>query len=189
MSDPRSVFAQTGEGDVRVVARATTLLSIVSSVTETDIFNIAVPGNIMGIHRMLRLTLLYTRLNNSGGAETAPTFRAYVGGTLRVQDASNAAANSANWVAGQIQLWLAMQNANNAMILSGLIRQSVNTAPNTGIGDIAGSADFGGPVGSATGTTFTQDTTADWILRVSWANGTNSASVEFRRHYAILELL
>lgn len=166
-----------------------TLLSIVSSVTETDLLNFSVPANIMGISRALRCTICYTRLNNSGAAETAPTFRVAVDGTTRFQDASNAAAASANWVAGYIEFMLAMQNASNTMILSGFLRQSVNTAPTTGIGDIAGSADFGGAFGSATGTTFTQATNAAWNLRVSWQNGTNAATVEFRRHYLLLELL
>jgi hypothetical protein len=189
MSDTRAVVSQIGDASVRVLARETTLLSIVSSTTETDIFNFTIPANAMGINRALRLTINWTRNNNSGAAETAPTFRVYVGGTLRFQDASNAAASSANWVAGYTQLMLAMQNASNAMILSGIHRQSINTAPSTGIGDIAGTADFGGEIGSATGTTFTQDTTSNWILRVTWANGTNNAAVQFRRHYAVLELI
>lgn len=189
MSDTRSIFTQYGETTGRVVARETTLLSIVSSVTETDIFNVTIPANVMGRNRALRLSLFYARLNNSGATETAPRLRVYVGGTERFSDLSIALANATTWVAGQIEVLLAMQNATNTMILSGMNRQSIATAPTTGIGDIAGTADIGGAFGSATGTTFTQDTTADWVLRLSWANGTNNALTEFRRHYALLELL
>jgi len=190
MSDTRSIVSTPYDGRGGVVTRETTLISIASSITETDIFNRIISKNIMGIHRMLRLSLIGAKLNNSGAAEAACTFRVYVGGTLRFQDTLALIATSATWVPFNVEVWCAMQDASNTMILGGNLFFGVTAAPNTGIGDTTTDEQSGlAPFGSATGTTFTQDTTADWALRLTWANGTSNANVIFRRHYAIAEVL
>jgi hypothetical protein len=181
-------YVQSGAPEV--LAREVTLISIASSVTETDIFNQTIAANVMGNNRLLRLKILAARLNNSGATETAPTFRVYTGGTVRYADAVVALSTNSNWAALWIELLFAMQNATNAMFFNGLIcPQSVAGGATTGIGNAANAAIDGDALGSASGTTFTQDTTANWDLRVTWQNGTNNANVIFRRHYAMLELL
>jgi hypothetical protein len=174
-----------------ILAREATLISIVSSVAETDIFNFTVPANAMGSNRMLRLTLLGDRLNNSGAAETAPTFRVYTGGTVRYQDAGAALASSATRRVASMVLHFAMQNATDTMIMSAsaVYSGAAAAAATTGIGDFAGAGNTVQSFAIASDGTFTQDTTSNWALRVSWQNGTNAATVEFRRHYAVLELV
>jgi hypothetical protein len=84
-----------------------------------------------------------------------------------------------------------MQNASNVMYLGGRVVTGTQGGATTGIGDLASTSATVKPdtIGPATGTTFTQDTTVDWALRITWQNGTSNANVTFRRHYAILELL
>ncbi len=188
---PDSVSVQTPEAVPIILAREPTLITIASSVTETDIFNFTVPANAMGTTRMARLKILAARLSNTGLlAEAAPTFRVYTGGTVRYADAAVALGNNASWSSLWIELLFAMQNANNVMYFNGLIHpQSVQGGATTGIGNAANAAIDGDAIGPVAGATFTQDTSVAWALRVTWQNGTNNANVIFRRQYAVLELL
>ena len=184
-----AMVAAPGEAR-RVLARETSLIQIASSVTETDIFNQTVRGNILSTNRMLRLLIVGARFNNSGAAEAAPTLRVYTGGTVRYADPGLALANNTAWVPVIYELFFCMQDSATTMYLGGRLMEGVAGGATTGIGNFAtDEITSSAPIGSASGTTFTQDTTVDWVLRVTWQNGTNNANVIFRRHYAILELL
>jgi hypothetical protein len=172
------------------LSRETTQLNIVSSTTETNIFNFTIPANTMQTDRMVRLTIFADRLNNSGAAETAPTFRVYTGGTLRYADASVALANNANRTPIVITVMCAMCGTNSLMSLRGVVLDGTQGGATTGIGNLAtDEITSTTPFGPALGGTYTNNTAVDWDLRVTWQNGTNNANVSFRRQYAILELL
>jgi hypothetical protein len=182
----------TAAGYVSVLARESSLISIVSNVTETTIFSNNIAANTMGTDRALRLTFNAARLNGSGVSETGPTFRLYVGGVEVFEDVCLALGNSTVWVPQWLQINLAMQGTSSTMHFAGISYSGLAvTAAATGIGDLAQAGNTSQAVafGAAAGTTFLQDTTAQWALRATWQNGTNAATVEYRRHYAILELL
>jgi hypothetical protein len=183
-----SAFLRDTEGFVRTVAREVTLINIVSSVAETDIFNQTIAANLMSTNRMLRLTIHYDRLNNSGATETAATLRVYTGGTVRYADAGLALPANASRVPGRYVFEFGMQNASNVMILNGILLQHTAGGATTGLGNKA-TDEIGENCPMASNGTFTQDTTAAWALRVTMQLGTNASTVDFRRHYAVLELV
>ena len=180
-------FVHEKSDNVRVLGREATLITIVSSVTETDIFNFTVPANVMSTNRVARLTLIGDRLNNSGANEVAVTYRVYIGGTLRYEDAGAVLGANAQRIPFLLNVFLAMQNASNVMVMGGhMLLGSV--AATTGIGnaatdEISTDAPFG------TSGTFTQDTTIAFAVRVTVQLGSNLATVDFRRQYAVLELV
>ena len=174
----------------RIIARENTLISIASSVTETDIFNKTIKGGTMGTNRLLRLLLIGARFNNSGATEAQGSLRIYIGGVKQYDDGYVALGTNASWAPVYLEVLLGMQNASNTMYMGGFVLPTgTQGSATTGIGNLSNAAMDGDPLGSASGTTFTMDATVDWALRVSWQLGTNNANVIFRRHYALLELL
>jgi len=142
----------------------------------------------MSTNRILRLSIRYDRLNNSGATPAASTLRIYTGGVVRYQDAGLALPTNAARVPGRYDLEFMMRNATNTMYLSGMCVQHTAGGATTGLGNLA-TDEIGQNSPIASNGTFTQDTTAAWIIRVSFQLGTNNALLDFRRHYAVLELV
>lgn len=174
----------------RVLFRDASTVTITNSTVETDILNYTVPAGVMSDNRAIRVTLLGARLNNSGAAEAAPTFRIYLAGTVQFADAAVALANGTTWAPVAMEFFIAKMGA--SAYLGGIVSaQGLQGGATTGIGDLAGATTnrCAQIIGSAAGAPFTLNTDVAWQLRVTWQNGTANANVTFRRHYALVELI
>jgi hypothetical protein len=172
---------------VEVLAREVTLINIVSSAAETDIFNQTVAANRMETNRMLRLTIVGDFLNNSGST-SSPTIKVKVGGTTIYDDATAALASGANRFPVRMTFEFGMQNANNTMHLSGVVGIGNAGGATTGIGNLA-TDESNVDAEISSGGTFTQATTSSFAVQVTWTNSASDANISFRRQYAVLELV
>jgi hypothetical protein len=166
-----------------VLTRANTLQTVVNTTTETSVFSFSVPGNTLGTTRMMRLTLLGDILNNSGATVTF-TPRIKFGATTLYADAISLS-TSGNRRGFCATIYLSAQNATNVQTLGGHLTLSGNGTTTTGIGDFGASSTGDTAISGSAAI----DSTAAQTFTVTIQFGTANANTDFRRQYAILELL
>jgi len=168
----------------RVIYRSSTLISVASSVTITDILNFSVPAGMLGTNKMIRGKLVCDYLNN-GAATSTLTITAVYGATTMFADATAANAIDADVRPCSIDFTLSALGATNSQRFDGVVEfGNVNTAT-TGVGDM-GATDTGswGIQGAAA-----EDSTAAKTLQIRVTHSKNNANTRFRMHYATLELI
>ncbi|MCI0558811.1 MAG: hypothetical protein MN733_09965 [Nitrososphaera sp.] len=187
-SGPDSVSLQTPSSIPVVLDREVADLTVVNTAVETSVFSHSVPANSMGTNRALNLVLIGDVLQNNTGENL--TLRIKFGGTTIWQDASNAFAADADRRGFFLEIWLANRGATNSQIGGGVVSPqatAIVTAPTTGIaGDLGDAGMDGSPMTFAASSI---DTTAAATLDVTIQWTTAGASREFRRRFAVLQLV
>lgn len=182
MSKPFATHSFPGASDlndlVGVYDRPTSLIDVVSSLTETTIYTKSIGAGHMSTDRTLRLSLRGDYLNNSGGPRQ-PVIKVKLGATTLLTDTLSTVAASASRYPWRFDVEIDNLGATNS--------QWVNARLEMGV---AG----GGPRVSETldGLLFATgavDTTVAQTLVVTITLDTNSASHSWRRLKGVLELL
>lgn len=158
-----------------VLDRSTSLGTVVNTTVDTAIYSLAVAGNTLGTTKMLRLTLLATYLQNSGGAADLIASIKYGATTLGTALATNSAAGTAP-AALRIEAYL--MNIGTTNVQRGGFtflgrHQPINQA-NVVVSGYGVAA---------------EDSTASKTFAISIAHGTASADLSFIKNFAILEVV
>jgi hypothetical protein len=170
-----------------VLARLTTPVDVVNTLTETTLFTYTVPANTLGTTRRLRLELGGDYLNNSGGTlTTSETLRIKFGGTTIWQDDGKLHANSSNRKPWFMRVNITNLGAANSQSLGGWI--TLGGSPSTtGIGEYGDDEiDAQTAIGN---TGLTIDTTAAADLVVTVQHGQQHANISYRANSGVLELV
>jgi hypothetical protein len=178
------------------VARKSTLTAVASTVSATDLLNseFTVPGNALGIDRVLRLEAFGDFKNNSGGSVAPPRLQLILGATTLIDTGTSSAtvANSATRSGWEVRAKVAELNATNSQAiyfkLSLPLAMGIGAAGNsgfsTGEGDYAIMAATGQAIAAGFNTT-SVDTTIANALTLKVINGSNSASYDTTLYYAL----
>jgi hypothetical protein len=176
-------------------AKYSTLIDIVSSVTETDLLQASgysIPANTLGINGDARALLLGDYLNNTGG-NTTLTLKVYWGGTLVINTgASFSVGTSATRRPFQIQLCLANDGATNVQFINGFGILGVGASGGTGIGsfdELTGAGVLGQYIDLASNGTHAEDTTLAKVLRITATLGSSAATHQLRIRKSVVEFL
>lgn len=159
---------------VKVYARRTNEIDVVSSVTETDLLKdsggtaLSIGANHLSTDRLIRVELHGDLLNNTGGGQSL-TLRLKLGGTTLISQGVGSVGASASRANLKLEAWIAALGATNSQFdrLEWWIASQI----------------------SGTFATSTVDTTAARNLELTVELGLNSANYSFRKKYAIVELL
>lgn len=174
------------ENGAMTIHKTTTAAVTNSNNSAIPMINLTIPNGLFLAGRVLRCRLGGNFLLNSGTA-TVTLIISY-GGTTMFQDVTGASTNDADRLAWFLDFCVTAQE-NNDQALSGFLRMSpiaAKTAPTTGIGDIALTADVGTPFSGAAA----QDSNAgDKALVVSWTMSVNNAACEVVLEFATVEIL
>lgn len=170
---------------VGVYERFTAAVDVVSSTIETPLCSKGIGAGHMGIDRMLRLTLLCDYLDNVG--TNALTFRVKLGGTTLVAFTTAGATVDADRRPFELDCKIANLGAGNVNFVKGSI-SDLTGAVLVGASGLYFRSSEGRWEFSSSGTTAI-DTSVARTLEVTVQHSVSSASVSFRRHYGVLELL
>ena len=185
---PVSVGELVGVDYLNEVARAhwrdTTLVDIVSSVTETDLIGVAgtgvaIPANTLGTQRKLRIGVLADILNNTGVNNNGVTFKVYYGGSAVASAiyVSSPSGGNRHMLVGAFEV--SAEGATNAQAVSGyaMIPDLGNASPLPAVNTTKGWTDLA------------IDSTASQNLRVTATLNTSGASLELRKRICIVEVV
>lgn len=158
---------------------------IANTVTESDLVSVSVPaGTISHTNkRALRLTLIGTLLNNSGGGVTF-TFRVYWGGALHLTfDAHGSIGSSASSREFRVEVLLSPTDTEDFQTLQGLCR--IGDALTTGTDYLKGSTHEA----HATRVNANINTDLNQDFDVTIEMGTAHANAHVRHFYSTIEVL
>lgn len=147
---------------------------------------VVIPDGLFLAGKMLHVKIGGNYLLNSG-TPTLTLVIAY-GGTTLFQDVTGAATADTDRGAWNLDFILNAQ-ANNDQALSGIFRSSplgAKTAPTTGIGDIALTADVGSPIGGAAAV---DSNAANRTLSVTLTMSVSNVANEIVTEYAMINLI
>jgi len=165
-----------------VLAVFNTNNDITNTTTETDLFSVSIPANMLGTDKTIRAQMTGTFEANSG--TPTMTFKVIYGTTTMFQDVSATLSASAVKGALEIILYLQAHNATNSQELGGAIRLGNRAAPAVGVGDIA----VGGTGGSLQGAATEDSTTAlNFKMTLSWSAA--NSTYHCIRRFGLVELL
>lgn len=152
---------------------------VVSSSTETDVFTYTIAAGFLGATGALRLTIIGTYLNNSGGNRTL-TVKIYLGSTVMYTVASANIAAAAG--TRGFRMTCIMGNRNNTAVQDVGGDMAITTNPLfSSATALVGTMTLYG--------TATEDTTSSKVFKVSVTHSAIDASLEFDLQQAYLELL
>ena len=169
-----------------VIDREVTAQTVNTTTAETTVFTHTIPANTLGTNKILRFTMAFDLLINSG--TPILTFKVKFGATTLWAAATNAYSTSGSRRPGYMILTMFAQNSASIQALGGgLWINSNNTSSVTaGIGSITDdSIEREGPFsGSAT-----EATTANKDFVVTIQMDVSNVAVEFKKNGAVLEVL
>lgn len=171
---------------VIVLDREVTQQAVNTTTAETTVFTYTVPANIMSTNRILRFTMGFDYLMNSG--TPIATLRIKFGATTLFAGNTLAFGSSSNRRPGWITLLVFNQDSAAVQAMSGLYVLNSSGLPTTGFGDISDDEMDGGGIGPVSGSA-TEDTTATKDFVVTVQMDVSNPVVEFRKRGAVLELL
>jgi hypothetical protein len=172
-------------GPIIVGRLSTAVVRNNSSAAET-MFTLTLPNGLLTTGRQLRIKCGGTMLLNSGTPTV--TMRIAFNGTTLFQDVTGAATADADRLAWFLDFSLIAQ-ADNDQAMVGTFSASpvaAKTAPNTGTGDIAGTAALVNPLA---GSSAVDVTTADRDLILQFQMSVQNSSNEIALEYATAELI
>ncbi|SRR5580765_136149 len=158
---------------------------ITNTATETDIYSVSIPANILGTNKAVRL-IIYGLYSANSGSPTV-ILKIYYGTTLMWQDTSfviSAVSPSGVW---RFEIILSAHNATNSQEVNGfLIFGNRALTATVGNGDI--SATSSGPTHPVEGTAAENSTTAlNFKISVTWSAA--NTLYHFNRKFAIAEMM
>jgi hypothetical protein len=166
---------------VRAHWRDTTLVDLVSSITETDLIGvagtgIAIPANTLGTQRVLRISILGDLFNNSGVNGDGVTFKVYYGGS---SVAAGLLTQTAGTNRGSVyaQLFVSAEGATNAQAVEGFAWNDINYVPLPAVNATKGWTDLA------------IDDTVAQNLRVTATLNANLSTLEFRKRILLVEVV
>lgn len=173
-------------------AKYSTLVDIVSSVTETDILQAAgvtIAANALGANGDARVILHGDYLNNTGGTTTL-RLKVYWDG-VAVIDTNVSFAVSASAVRRTFRLELLLSNlgATNAQFISGLGVLGGATIGSGGFDKLDATGNDGQYIDIASNGTHAVDTTLAKVLRVTATLGSSAATHELRVRKSLVEII
>ena len=173
---------------VYVLDRETTAQAVNTTTAETTVFTKQIDASLLGTNRLLRFTMTFDYLFNSGTNPTA-TIRVKLGATTLYAGTTNASVtNSGTRRPGYITLMLNNQNSASVQSMGGIYFYNTTGATTTGLGDIADDEMDSGGFGSIAGSA-TESTSANKDFVVTIQLSASSSTIEFRKNGAVLELL
>lgn len=185
--------AVTTNGYLAATQKYGTTINIVSSTTETDILQASgysIPANTLGANGNARVTIQMDYINNTGGALTMPTMRAYFGGT-KILDTGAGGNQPASAVrqAGKLTLDLQNLNATNSQICTmGAFFSAQGVTTGSGGGNWSGT-NGAGDFAFNLQNTAAIDTTAAATLRVTAQLSSSSSSHQLRAFASMIEFV
>jgi len=179
------ISAEKAIDKVEVQTRVAAQLMIANDSTEKDVFSYAVPAGLLGTTGALRL-MIVGRYHNGTGANRDLTLRIKFGATTLFDDAIPAIPSNVAWRPFFLSVLLVNQNSASAQVLGGKISLGDYDGATAGIGDLADSIIMShSPIHG----TAAENSAAARDLKVTIQHSLASASLEFVREYAVLELL
>lgn len=157
-------------GNVSVIDRVSTNLTVTATVTETTIYSFSVPANALGANGLLHVVCGGTFVTSA--AIATYTLRIKFGGTTIYEDASPSVALSAVLRAFSYDLWLTNRASVSAQIGWGTVGLSVPTTATIGTGSLTTVAAGGGPIVMLAGTV---DTTSAATFSITVQHSTAAA--------------
>lgn len=179
-------------GGTVVLARSSTPQTVTESgqPSQTDLLGgsgYTIPGGTLTTNRIIRVRLCGTYLNNSAAARI-PTLRITLGGTTIYADgwiSSNASASQTVW---DLEFTLGAESA--ALVhLTGDMRQTGVTAPDTGLGALDASMRMDAMLSAVAGGTTVSSLASDRVLTVDFTHPSNTATQTLVRTQYAVELL
>lgn len=168
-----------------VLNKATTDLTVVNTVTETNLYSFTIPANRLASSDLIFFVMVADAVGNVAvDADNGSRIRIKLGGTEIYNDDYFSPTASTSRRAVFMSFMLALQNATNDEILGGWgVRYSTVTSPAVGRGDLGTYTSIDSPVVSADAAI---DMTLAQTFAVSVQHNVASASLELRRRCAIL---
>jgi hypothetical protein len=176
-------------GGTVVLSRSATPQTVTESgqPVQTDLLGYTIPGGTLTANRVIRVRLAGLYLNNSGAARI-PTLRVTLGGTTLYADgwiSSNASASQTVW---DLEFTLAAESL-TLVHLTGDMRQTGVTAPDTGLGALDASMRMDASISAAAGGVTVSSLASNRALTVDFQHPINTATQTLvRTHYSV-ELL
>lgn len=165
-----------------LLARNAAQTNVVSTATETTVFSYAVPANLLGTSRMLRLTLFGDQ-HNSSGSSMYQMWRVRFGGTLIGSlgfNLSSGVANSRREVQIYVDIMPFNVTSNQIAAVTMHQRNSATTSESV----------LAAPNRPFTLTSsLALDTTSSQVLAVTAQNTVGNANANMRVHSVLLELI
>lgn len=172
---------------VSVYNRTPSVLEVVSSTTETDVYSFSITGGTLDSSKAMMVTLIGDYLNDSGSARTM-VIKAIYGTTTLYADTTATLATGATRRAVLIRLILGSQGSTSAQILGGEIFISEDAGATTGLGDLATTGGLDEVQACVYGSA-SEDSTTNLNFRITITHSANAATISFRRQYANAMLL
>lgn len=169
---------------VEIIDRNMVEAEIVNTVTETTTYSFSVPANTLGTNKALRVTIQGDYLNNSGAVRTY-RLRIKYGATTLLDDTAGNITASASRRPYTLEFILSAVNSTSAQQMNGIHSLSNSTAT-TGEGGIGGVFDVASGVFSGTSA---EDSTGALTLDVTIEHSLAAATISWRAHQRIIELL
>ncbi len=169
-----------------VLTRSTAAVTVVNTITETDLIAYTVLGGLMGTTRKLRVTLIGDLLNNSG-ATTTLNLKVSHGGTVVWADITGTLGNGSSRRPFYMQFDIANINSASVQYLAGFVLIGSIGNATTGTGDLA-AAGYRETVFSGAATS-TINTTNDAVVRVQATHGNAATTIDIRMQNAVIELI
>lgn len=166
------------------IARLGSVVTVVSTVSETDLISWTVLGGLMSTNRTLRLTLIGDTINNSG-ATTTLALKLSFGGTVVWTDTSGTIAASASRRPFFFQANISNVNSASVQYEAGFFLHGSAGGATTGLGDLS-AAGQRETVFSGSGTI---NTASDAVVLVRAQHGNSASTIDIRVQHAILEIL
>ena len=176
----------SGATGVLMLDRNVAVNEIVNTATETELYNYTIPAGLLSTNKGVRVTIDGDYLNNSGSSETF-TVRVKFGSTTMYADATGNLGSGATRYPTKMVLELFNLDATNDQHVGMALLVGTNGSPTTGVGVLTN-----GLVGSAGGVVSgvaAEDTTGALDLVVTIQHATAAATISFRAHIRLIELL
>lgn len=172
-------------GGSSVLDRKTTVTSINTSTTETDMYTYSVPGGTFSTNKSIRVTFIADYLNNSGGASNF-TVKVKYGATTVFSSGAISMAASATRDAVFGTFVISAFGATNAQKSSGDLRVQSNGG---GVAGVANAQSASMQIFSAVHTGVTEDSTGALNLKITFQHGSSGATIEGSLYTVVTELL
>ncbi|SRR5580765_1260645 len=164
--------------------KAVTDNDITNTVTETDLYSILVPGNLLGTNGALRISLYGIYSANAGTPSL--TIKVYYGTTIMFQDATFTMAAVTFNGAWKFELVLSAHNSVNVQEFTGVLSFGNRAAATTGNGDIGSTTP--GPTHPIEGTAAENSANAlNFRISLTWSAA--NSSYHFTRKLATAEVI
>jgi len=169
-----------------VIGQITTPVVRSNTSAQQVFIDLSMPSGLFLTGRKVRVRCGGTMLLNSG-TPTVTLAIAY-GGSIMFQDVTGAATSDADRLAWFLEFELCAQGTSDQVLVGSLTMSplAAKTAPNTGVGDIAGTAS---PVNPISGSATVNSDTGDRALQMAWTMSVANANDEIAMEYATAELM